>query len=177
MARWIPLAGALAALASPVWGQEVSPCAGEEARAIKALSEEEVRALLAGEGMGLAKAAELNHYPGPRHVLDMADSLELSAEQRAGVEEIRARMSGRARTLGAEIVQAESALDNAFAGGAIDAAGVREATREIARLQGELRATHLLAHVETRAVLTPHQVVTYDRLRGYGTGDHGGHAH
>ena len=33
--------------------------------------------------MGLALAAELNGYPGPSHVLELADKLELSAEQRA----------------------------------------------------------------------------------------------
>ena len=31
--------------------------------------------------MGYARAAELNHYPGPMHVLELAESLELSADQ------------------------------------------------------------------------------------------------
>ena len=35
--------------------------------------------------MGLALAAELNGYPGPAHVLELADKLELSAEQRATI--------------------------------------------------------------------------------------------
>ena len=47
-----------------------SPYAGEESRAIKSLSASEIQALRQGHGMGYAKAAELNHYPGPRHVLD-----------------------------------------------------------------------------------------------------------
>jgi len=38
--------------------------------------------------MGLAKAAELNHYPGPRHVLDLASELKLSEEQRLRIEQI-----------------------------------------------------------------------------------------
>ncbi len=42
-----------------------SPYAGQEQRSIKALSEQEVAALLAGRGAGFAKAAELNGcYPG-----------------------------------------------------------------------------------------------------------------
>ena len=54
-----------------------SPYAGQEARDIKALSLEEIADLAAGRGMGLALAAELNGYPGPRHVLDLAPELGL----------------------------------------------------------------------------------------------------
>ena len=51
-----------------------SPYVGLEAREIKALSEEQRQELLDGHGMGLALAAELNHYPGPKHVLELAPS-------------------------------------------------------------------------------------------------------
>jgi hypothetical protein len=64
-------------------GQAPSPYAGQEGRPIKALSETEMRDLAEGRGMGLAKAAELNSYPGPLHVLELADRLELSEAQRA----------------------------------------------------------------------------------------------
>ena len=46
------------------------PYAGLEGRRTKALSEEDAAGLLAGRGMGLALAAELNGYPGPLHVLE-----------------------------------------------------------------------------------------------------------
>jgi hypothetical protein len=39
------------------------PYAGQQARTIKALSDEDIAALRKGEGMGMAKAAELNGYP------------------------------------------------------------------------------------------------------------------
>ena len=42
-----------------------SPYAGQESREIKSLSPAEVDGYLAGAGMGFAKAAELNGYPGP----------------------------------------------------------------------------------------------------------------
>ena len=58
--------------------QTTSPYAGQEQRAIKALSDEEIRDLLDARGMGLAKAAELNSYPGPLHVLQLANELGLS---------------------------------------------------------------------------------------------------
>ena len=39
---------------------------------IKSLSQDDQSALLAGRGMGLARPAELNGYPGPAHVLELA---------------------------------------------------------------------------------------------------------
>ena len=45
-----------------------SAYAGQQSRAIKSLSEQDVDDLLAGRGAGFAKAAELNGYPGPAHV-------------------------------------------------------------------------------------------------------------
>jgi hypothetical protein len=56
-----------------------------QTRPIKALSEQQVADLQAGRGMGLALPAELNGYPGPAHVLELADKLGLSADQRASV--------------------------------------------------------------------------------------------
>ena len=49
------------------------PLCRSTAAPIKALSDHEVSALLDGHGSGFAKAAELNGYPGPTHVLDLAD--------------------------------------------------------------------------------------------------------
>jgi hypothetical protein len=58
-----------------------SPYAGEQQRHIKALAPEEIEGLTQGHGMGLSMAAELNHYLGPRHVLDLADDMALTAAQ------------------------------------------------------------------------------------------------
>jgi hypothetical protein len=55
-------------------------------RRIKALSAEDVDGLLTGRGLALARAAELNGYPGPMHVLEHADALGLTGEQRAVAE-------------------------------------------------------------------------------------------
>jgi hypothetical protein len=75
------------------WSAEPpSPYAGQAQREIKALSTEEIEGYLSGSGMGLAKAAELHHYPGPRHVLDLAEPLQLSAEQRQKTQAIFAAM-------------------------------------------------------------------------------------
>jgi Spy/CpxP family protein refolding chaperone len=169
LAALVPL-GALA--------QTVSPYGGQEQRSIKALSPDEVKAYLAGEGMGLAKAGELNHYPGPKHILAMADHLGLTAAQRARIEAAEKTMSATAVPRGRAIVDAEADLDGRFAAGTIDAGSLRAATLHIAELQGRLRAAHLLAHIQTRAALDAGQIAMYDTMRGYDVnGDSAKHMH
>lgn len=143
------------------------PYAGLEGRAIKALSEEQIQELRNGDGMGLALAAELNHYPGPRHVLEVAHGLDLSARQQDEVRGIEQAMRAKVRELGARIIEKERLLDQAFANGTMAEADLLALTGEIARLQGTLRYAHLAAHLEVRRVLTEKQIATYDELRGY----------
>jgi Spy/CpxP family protein refolding chaperone len=162
-------------------GPPLSPYAGQEQRAIKALSSEEIGDLLEGRGMGFAKAAELNGYPGPAHVLELAAPLGLDAQQEAATRELHGRMLAEARRLGAAIVEAEGALDQAFAARRIDAAGLRQRLTALATLHGQLRAVHLEAHLAQTRLLTPEQVARYTALRGYGATapsvGHGRHGH
>jgi Spy/CpxP family protein refolding chaperone len=144
-----------------------SPYAGQQTHAIKALSAEEMQALLSGQGMGLAKAAELNRYPGPRHVLDLATQLQLSETQRAETQQIFDRMHREAVRLGALVVDKERQLDHLFATDAVDSPTLQQLTKQIAQFQGELRLAHLQAHVEMKRVLSPEQIDTYSALRGY----------
>ncbi len=140
---------------------------GQQTRAIKALASEEVQDLLAGRGMGLAKAGELNHYPGPAHVIELRDKLDLTPGQLSAVQASFERMSAAAKPLGAELIERERALDRAFADGTVTGDALAAATAAIGALQGRLRAVHLVAHLETRSVLTPVQIARYDALRGY----------
>jgi hypothetical protein len=156
-------------LAIPIAAQ-TSGYSGQESREIKALSAEETADLLAGCGMGAARAAELNHFPGPAHVLELREQLTLSAEQIRAVQETFDRMSAAAKPLGLEIVAAERRLDQAFASGSIVLDILRAETAAIAELQGKLRAVHLAAHLETRELLKPEQIARYDALRGYAGG-------
>jgi len=50
-----------------------SPYSGQGKREIKSLSQQEITGYLHGKGLGYAKTAELNQFPGPRHVLDLAN--------------------------------------------------------------------------------------------------------
>jgi hypothetical protein len=49
--------------------------------------------------MGMAKAAELNGYPGPAHVLTLANELELTKSQLEQVTAIYDRMNAAAKLL------------------------------------------------------------------------------
>jgi hypothetical protein len=143
------------------------PYVGQEKRAIKSLADEDSQALLDGQGMGLAKAAELNHYPGPRHVLDLAAQLQLSAAQRAETQQSYDRMHQEAVRLGTLIVDKERELDQLFATQAVHSDTLRSLSQQIAQLQGNLRLVHLQAHVEMKRVLSGEQIDQYDALRGY----------
>jgi hypothetical protein len=164
-------------IALPANSAEVSPYSGQEAREIKALSESEIAGLLAGKGMGYAKAAELNGYPGPKHVLELADELHLSPEQQQQTQTVFARMEASAKALGSQLVDAERRLDLMFRQGTVTTDALAEALGQIGALQAELRGAHLQAHLEQFRILKQGQVARYMELRGYGDGVHGEHAH
>ena len=74
--RSLVLIFAVSAFGVPVLADTpVAPYAGQQTRTIKALLPADVTALLKGEGMGMAKAAELNGYPGPLQVLTLSRNL------------------------------------------------------------------------------------------------------
>jgi hypothetical protein len=170
------IALALAAGIPPARSQQ--PYAGLEARPIKALSEEQIADLRAGRGMGLALAAELNGYPGPMHVLELADALGLSEQQRAAVERLFAGMRSEAVPLGEQLIAQEADLDRQFAGKTITPASLVAATDAIGATHAALRRAHLRYHLFTAELLTPAQVRHYAELRGYKAGmrhPHGRH--
>ena len=144
-----------------------SAYAGQEARSIKALSTEDIEALRAGQGMGFAKAAELNGYPGPAHVLALADQLHLTAEQLARTRSIEASMRSKAKAIGAELIDAEAQLDTLFASKRVDHQSLNASLKHIGELQSALRQAHLEAHLAQTAVLDAGQTARYMELRGY----------
>lgn len=153
--------------ATAAFSQHASPYAGQQVRDIKALSPSQTADLLAGKGMEQAKAAELNGYPGPMHVLELAGPLALNPAQTEASETLMASHKAEARDLGARLVQAERELDAGFAAQRIDAAQVEALTRHIGLLQAQLRASHLRTHLQQAALLTAPQVAHYAQLRGY----------
>ena len=90
--------------------KHAQPYAGQQAREVASLSAEELRDLKAGRGMGLAKAAEVNGHPGPAHVLELADELQLTPSQRDAVNGIRGTIKSAAVTAKAPISVPISAI-------------------------------------------------------------------
>lgn len=159
------LAGLLLSMA--VHSASSSSYAGEELRRIKSLADQEVQGYLAGHGMGLAKAAELNGYPGPKHVLDLAQELALSAEQIQATTKLFEEMQSQASDLGKKIVALEQELDQHFSNQTISEKLLNSLVLEIGRYKASLRETHLRAHLQQIALLTKQQVQRYIQLRGY----------
>ena len=147
-----------------------SPYQGEQLRTIKALSDGEINSLLNGQGMGFAKAAELNHYPGPKHVLDLADDLDLTDDQISETTIIFSQMKIEAIRLGKELVDGEAKLDKLFQEGIITPEELDKQLSAIEGTRAQLRGVHLKAHLAQRTVLTQHQLNQYDNLRGYSGG-------
>jgi hypothetical protein len=165
---------ALALCLGPSSAQSPQPYAGMQARAIKALAEQQIADLKAGRGMGLALAAELNGYPGPMHVLEHSNALGLAEAQRAKMQELIAAMKAEAVPLGEQLIAQEAGLDRQFADKTITPAGLTAALQEIGSTQAALRAAHLKYHLVTVDVLTPAQLRLYSELRGY-AGNQGQH--
>jgi uncharacterized membrane protein len=140
---------------------QLSPYRGEEDRAIKSLSADEVAGYLEGRGLGYAKPAELNGYPGPSHVLELAGPLALTPGQRMATEALLREHKQEVRELGQRYVQAERRLDDLFAKRAVDPGTLAAALAESADLQRRIRESHLGAHLRQTALLTPAQVADY----------------
>jgi Spy/CpxP family protein refolding chaperone len=157
--------------------KHAQPYAGQQARAVASISEQELADLVAGRGMGLAKSAELNGHPGPLHVLELADALNLTPEQRQAVQAAFERMQAKAKALGEAYIAAEKAVDQAFKSGTARAEDVAARVTEANRLLGEVRLAHLLAHVEITPLLTAEQRALYSELRGYTGGGTHQHMH
>ena len=169
-----PLIASLALLTS---AHAQTPYAGMQTRPVKALSDQQVADLNAGRGMGLALAAELNGYPGPSHVLELADKLELSSDQRAGMQRLFDAMKAEAMPLGTKLIEQEAELDRQFAARTVTPESLKASTAAVAATQGILRETHLKYHLSTGSILTPAQMTKYAELRGYGGGHRRHHHH
>lgn len=133
-------------------------------RDVKVLTEQQVADLRAGRGMGMALPAELNGYPGPMHVLELADRLSLSADQRERVQRAFEAMKAEAIAVGEKLIAGETALDRGFKD---RRQRLAELSAAIGATQGELRAVHLKYHLTTAELLTSDQSRRYAELRGY----------
>jgi len=144
---------------------------GEELREIKTLSANDISQLEKGGGWGFAKAAELNGYPGPLHILQMESEIALTPKQKTDIEALYQNMNLKAAALGKKFISLEKELNIAYAKNEIDAKSLGKYVTAIEAVRSDLRFVHLSAHLETPNILTEEQVVLYNKLRGYSSND------
>ena len=164
--------------AETVSATNASPYSGQQLRNIKALSSADLDGYLSGKGMGFAKAAELNHYPGPKHVLELENELKLDQAQRLQTQALFSNMQKEAIKLGKQLVNKERELDVLFSSNAVSADNLKVLLAEIGVIRSSLRYVHLSTHLKQKDILSRHQNMQYDNLRGYsGGGKQHEHSH
>lgn len=150
--------------------EETSPYAGQQDRNIKYLSHSDVEALRNGEGGalgGLAKPAELNSYPGPRHALDHSEELNLSDEQELELENLFEDMKAESQPVGQEYLEVERKIDEGYENESLSEEELETLLTRSGELYGELRYVHLKYHFQTKEILSDQQIKKYNQIRGY----------
>lgn len=117
------------------------------------------------EGAGMAFYADINGYPGPKHVLEMQEALKLTDDQFKDISAIIDEMRENARAMGVLIIAKEQELESSFRQGKASESHTKQLATEIGSLRGALRSVHLTAHIQARSVLTKEQIATYMALR------------
>lgn len=148
-----------------------STYAGQETRAIKSLSPDDITELERGGGWGLAKAAELNGLPGPLHLLELKEEIGLSSEQKRQVQALYDEMKAQAVVTGRQLIARERLLEEHFQSGQPEADTLMALLTDIEHTRRQLRFIHLSTHLKTPVILTDEQIASYNRLRGYAAND------
>ncbi len=166
------------AITLPILSHATSAYSGYEQREIKALSVKDQQLLKEGAGMGYALAAELNQYPGPKHVLELKHELKLSSQQIKSSQTLFNLMKEQAQQLGQQLINAEQKLDALFKQGEATEQKIQNRVSLISNIEAKLRTLHLSTHIQQRDILTSEQQKTYQHLRGYTTSEqHTQHKH
>ena len=131
---------------------------------------ERAAGLREGRGMGLALPAEANGYPGPRHVLELSDRLEITADQRRQTQRLFDAMERNAQRQGQLLLEREQALDDLFRNRTANPARLVAAVEAIAQAETALKLIHLRTHLAMMEILSPAQVELYAMLRRAGAG-------
>ena len=171
MMKNLILIGCLILLLVGAWANSVqhakTPYSGYQARDIRSLSDKDIEDIQQGSGWGLALPAELNGLPGPVHLLELKDKLDLTSEQIARIQEIYDDMRGEAIAAGERFIQAERMLNEAFKAKNIEQTQLIPLIDDAAKARAQLRYIHLSRHLMMPDILTAHQIKRYAVLRGY----------
>ena len=96
--------------------------------------------------------------PGPAHLLEMKDEIDLSAKQIRAIENRSKKMKQEAIPLGLELIELERELNDHFASQTITDELLRQILRRIAQVHRQLRYVHLSAHLRTPDILKSEQI-------------------
>jgi hypothetical protein len=108
--------------------------------------------------------AETFGYPNPQRVLDLAQKLDLSAEQKGQIQNLLTITLNRALYFGRKIVAEELLLDDFFRKGEEDYAALSNRLESIGNSRWRLRLAHLEAYLKTKMVLNSDQLKKYHEL-------------
>src|SRR5215470_10339527 len=123
----LALAGLLGG-AALAWGQHGHSGSHEEGhRAAQACATEFDQVVGEGRGFGMAFAADQNGYPGPMHVLELKDRLQLTADQEAKAQTLLQAMFAESKPKGVRLLDVEAKLRRLFADRTADDSAVRAA--------------------------------------------------
>lgn len=134
---------------------------------IHGVSADEIRGYTEGRALRFGRAAEKNHNPSPYYILKYKSELALFDEQLTPARAILDRERSQASKLGKELLADETKLETLLSTPGSREDQVAELTREIARLEGEIRLVHLEADVAAKKLLNSSQQVQYDAVRSY----------
>lgn len=111
--------------------------------------------------------AERHLFPAPHTAIFMANDLGLDEVQRRKLHALQLALDSDAAAIGRRIHAEEARLDRAFMENVIDSGRIDGLTARIGSLQAQLRAARLRAHLATRDLLSPEQLLRYAELRGF----------
>ncbi len=138
-----------------------------DSASLRGVSADEIRGYTEGRALRFGRAAEKNHNPSPYYILKYKSELALFDEQLTPARAILERERAQASRLGKELLADEAKLETLLATPGSREDQVADLTREIARLEGEIRLVHLEADVAAKKLLNSSQQVQYDAVRSY----------
>ena len=148
-----------------------SKYSGQETRAIKSLSQEDIVELERGGGWGMALVAELNGIPGPVHLLELKNEIGLTNDQLNEIQTLHDEMKKQAIEAGNQLIALERELEERFQSKLPTDSELKTMLHEIGKTRAQLRFIHLSTHLKTPHILSRQQIQTYNKMRGYSSAD------
>lgn len=105
-------------------------------------------------------------------MLELANELELTEEQKMATENIFDKMKSEAVKKGEKVISIEEEFHELIISGKAAKEAVMKMSAEIGQLRGELRAVHLTAHLRMMEIMNQEQIHRYMQLRDYGVQKH-----